>query len=201
MAIYAPKAKPAVQIEPGTYIARCYSMVHIGTVAFDYMGQKKVLNKVRITFEFPTELHEFKQGEGEKPFSLSQEYTLSLHEKSKLRPVLESWRGKKFTDEEIEKFDISKLVGVPAMVSVIQNEKGYSNISSITKLPKATECPPQVNESFILDYEENWSEEKFNKLPEFLRNKISQSDEYQKMKGIATENIPTPDSDPEAIPF
>lgn len=58
-------------LEPGTYLARCYSMIHIGTIQEEFQGEKKTMNKVRITWELPTELKEFKQGEGEKPYSVS----------------------------------------------------------------------------------------------------------------------------------
>lgn len=186
MSIHIPKPKVSEQIEAGTYIARCYSMIHIGTVEFEYQGQKKSSNKVRITFELPTETKVFKEGEPARPYSISAEYALSLHKKSNLRPVLEGWRGKAFTDEEAENFEISKLVGVPAFLNIIHNEKGYAEISSISRLPKGMECPPQVNTSQILDYE-NFNEELFNSLPDFLKKKIESSVEYKKMKGTYQE--------------
>ena len=105
-------------LEAGTYPARCYSMVHIGTIQEEFQGEKKTMNKVRISWELPTELKEFKQGEGEKPYVLSKEFTLSLHEKSSLRAFLKSWRGKDFTEEEAKSFDVTKLLGVTCMLSL-----------------------------------------------------------------------------------
>lgn len=206
MAIKIPKSAPQVQIEPNTYIARCYSMVHIGTVEYDWMGEKKQANKVRITFELPTETKVFKEEEGPKPLVISGEYSLSLGKKAKFRPLLENWRGKPFTEDEAADFDVSKLVGVPAMISVIVNDKGYAEIGSIVKLPKGTECPPQVNPSQILDYD-NWDEEQFKKLPEFIQKKIMSSVEYRRMKGTYVEDMGSPGADTagvinvEDIPF
>lgn len=204
MGIKAPEVKPSFQVEAGTYIARCYSMVHIGTNSFEWQGVTKKTNKVRITFELPTELHVFKEGEEAKPCVISKEYSLSLHEKSKLRPILEAWRGKKFTEEEIKDFDLTKLVGVPAFISVIHNEKGYAEIASISKIPKGMECPPQVNPSVTLDYE-NFNPEIFDKLPEFLKLKIKSSEEYKKMMGETVEEIVEPSAEEEvdanSIPF
>ena len=81
-------------IEAGTYPARCYSMVHIGTITENINGEEKTNNKVRVTWELPTELKEFKQGEGEKPWVVSKEYNLSMHEKSSLIKDLKYWSGK-----------------------------------------------------------------------------------------------------------
>ena len=186
MPIHVPKSQVKPQVEAGTYIARCFSMVHIGTVSFEWQGKVSQSNKVNITFELPFEKKVFKEGEEEKPLVISAEYGLSLHKKSNLRPVLESWRGKTFTDEEADNFEISKLVGIPAFLNIIHNEKGYAEIASISPLPKGMACPAQINPSQILDYE-NFNEELYNKLPEFLQKKIQSSVEYQKMKGTYKE--------------
>ena len=201
MSIIAPKPIAKVQVEAGTYIARCYSMIHIGTLGYEWQGEKVLTNKISITFELPTEMREFGDKKEMKPIVLSQEYGLSLGKKSKLRPLLESWRGKVFTDEELENFDVSKLVGVPAFISVIHNEKGYAEIASISKLPKGTECPPQINKSQVLEYD-NWNQELFDKLPEFIKKKITSTPEYRKLKGLQ-EPMPEPDEslDPNSIPF
>lgn len=184
--IHIPKPAVAEQIPSGSYISRCYSMLHLGTTYFEYKGEEKMSNKIRITFELPTKLKVFKEENGEQPMVISAEYGLSLHKKSKLRPILEGWRGRAFTDEEIDNFEVSKLVGVPAFINIIHNEKGYAEISSISGMPEGMECPPQINASQILDYD-NFDEELFEKLPEFLQDKISKSVEYQKMKGTYKE--------------
>ena len=54
-----------------------------------------------------------------RPFEVSQIYTLSLHEKSNLCKHLESWRGKRFTDQEKLGFDIEKLIGVNCQLQII----------------------------------------------------------------------------------
>ena len=200
MSIFIPRQETREQVPAGSYASRCYSMVHIGTVSYEFKGETITQNKVRITFELPTETRVFKDGEEAKPMVISQEYTLSLHEKSKLRPMLEGWRGKKFTEEEANDFEISTLVGVPAFISIIHNDKGYATINSISKMPKGMECPPQVNASVILDYE-NFSELVFEKLPEFLKAKIMTSVEYKKLKGIKTGDEPVLDKDGNEIPF
>lgn len=171
-------------IEAGTYPARCYQMVHIGTVTENVMGSEKTLNKVRITWEIPTELKEFKAGEGEKPYVVSKEFTLSLHEKATLRKFLESWRGKNFTDDEAKSFDITKLLGVACMISIThkttQSGKTYAEISNVSPVMKGFTVPPQINPSVELNYE-NFDFNVFNSLPEYIRNKMKESVDYKKM--------------------
>jgi len=75
----------------------------------------------------------------QKPYEVSQIYTLSLHEKSKLSSHLESWRGKKFTDEERAGFDVEKLIGVSCQVQVVHKitDGGtYANVQAVVPLGK-----------------------------------------------------------------
>ena len=167
----------------GNHIARCYSMIEIGTIEDEYQGEMKTLKKVRITWELPLETKVFKPENGEQPYSISKEYTLSMHEKANLRRDLESWRGKGFTETEAHRFDITKLLGVACMLNVIHKVSKAGNdfaaISSITPLAKGTSCPDQVNKSFEFGYAE-FSQAKFDALPEWLRDKMKPTPEYKK---------------------
>lgn len=195
MSIIATNKGGGNNIEPiptGNYPARCYSMVHIGTVEENILGTIKILNKVRITWELPTELKVFKEENGEQPIVISKEFTLSMHEKSTLRNYLKNWRGKDFTEEEANAFDITKLIGVPCMLNITHKkskdgQRTYAEIGSISTIPKGFECPPQINESFIFTYE-NFNENNFNKLPEFIRLKMITSEEYKKLKSGGVEH-------------
>lgn len=175
-------------IAAGTYAARCYSMVHIGTLSEPYMGQVKEQNKVRITWELPTELKEFKEGEGEKPYVISKDYALSLYEKANLRKHIDSWRGKALTEDEAKCFDITKLLGVDCLISIIHKtsadgKKTYPEITSISRLPKGMVCPAQINPIFEFNYDP-FDQEKFMSLPEWLRKKMETTPEYKKAIGF-----------------
>lgn len=177
--------KPQSNYEPipaGSYPARLYSIIVIGTEFFEWMGEKKSSKKIRLTFELPTETKEFKEGDGEKPFVISQEFGFSMGKKSKMRPMVEGWLGKSFvSDDEAYEFDIESLLGKDCLLSVAENEKGYSFISNVSPMPKGMKCPVQVNPSTMLSFD-NWDEELFEKLPEFLRDKISKTPEYKSMR-------------------
>lgn len=173
-------------IPAGNYAARCYQMLHIGTVTEYIMGAPKTLNKVRIGWELPTERRTFKAENGEQPFVISQEYTLSMHEKSNLRKMLASWRGKDFTEKEAESFDITKLLGQPCMINIIHKPSKkdasivYEQISGITPMPKGMKCPAEENKIQVLSFDD-FNTALFDALPDFIKDKIKGSKEYQGM--------------------
>tara|TARA_R110002126_G_scaffold142181_2_gene287745 strand:+ start:1626 stop:2243 length:618 start_codon:yes stop_codon:yes gene_type:complete len=189
-------------IEAGSYAARCYSMVQLGTNEEIILGVTKELHKVRITWELPTEMKVFKEENGEQPMVISKEFTLSMHEKANLRQFLETWRGKSFTEDEAKSFDITALLGKPCLLSishkVAKNNNTYANISGVNLLPKGMECPPQINDTFELSFD-NWDETKFASLPDFIKSKIVTSREYKAMIEPRTTNDTTTTDDD--IPF
>lgn len=75
-----------------------------------------------------------------KPFAVYKRYTASLHEKANLRHDLESWRGKKFSPEELKSFELERLIGVNCQIQVLHKEgkngKTYANAVSIVPAGK-----------------------------------------------------------------
>lgn len=179
---------PRELIPAGNHIARCYSMVHVGTNKEMIMGAEKILNKVRITWELPQEMRVFDESKGDQPMVISKEYTLSMHEKSNLRKDLESWRGKGFTEDQAKSFDVAQLLGVPCLLNVIhraaKNGKEYANISSITTLIKGMECPVQVNETFEFNFTDKFDPQLVESFPDFIKDKIKTSSEYKACIGM-----------------
>ena len=187
-------SKPRELVPAGSHIARCFSMVHVGTVEEVYMGKAKKLNKVRITWELPEEKRVFEEGKEEKPMVISKEYTLSMYEKANLRKELEGWRGKGFTEDEAKSFDISVLLGVPCLLSVVHKKveatgKEYATISSISKLGKSMTCPPQINQNFEFNFTDKFNLEVLNAMPDFIKNKIKESDEYKAINNPQEQDL------------
>ena len=187
MAIIAKSTGESTQrelIPAGTYIARCYSIVHVGHVKQTYLGEEKLVDLVRFTWELPTELRCFSADKGEQPCAISKEVTLSMNEKSTLRQMIGQWRGKAITDEEAKLFDIAKLLGQPCMLNLIHQpskanpEKVYERIAGVMPMMKGMTCPAQTNPSFefsVCDY----NQAKMDSLPNFLQEMIRGSKEYQ----------------------
>jgi hypothetical protein len=156
--IYATNESKQRELLPaGTYIARCYQMIHIGTVTENILGKEKTLNKIRIGWELPTELKVFDENKGEQPLIISKEFTLSLNEKSTLRQYLKNWRGKDFTEDEARKFDVTALIGATCVLNIIhktaKNGNIYAEIGNISPMIKGSFCPPQFNASLVFSYE------------------------------------------------
>jgi len=185
MGIYAEKKEGDFkQVNPGLYVARCYSMIEIGTVEQDYLGERKNVHQVNIIWELPTEKAIFNEANGEEPYVVSKTYTLSMHEKANLRKDLESWRGKGYTEAETKRFDITKLIGQPCMLNIIHEpgksdpSKMYVKIASVSPLMKGQDCPPQINPTKLLSFED-FNYELFETLPDWIKDKIKLSEEYK----------------------
>ena len=179
----------------GNHVARCYSVVDMGIQEVHWKGVAKQQHKIRIAWELPNELME----DG-RPFSISRKYTLSLNEASNLYQDLVAWRGKAFTSEELEGFDVFAVLGAPAMINIVHNpsEDGsrmYANVGSVAPLVKGLECPPLVNDLVKFSLEE-YSQEVFDALPDWMQKQINRG-------GIEPEVAPSPQpgADDDDIPF
>ena len=118
-----------------TMQAVCYDVWPLGKQRSVFKDEVKILDKVRIAWELDETIP---KGEyAGKRFTISAAYTLSLHKKAKLRLMLEAWRGRPFTEEELKGFDLEKLIGINAMLTVVHSEDGqYANVGSVVKPPK-----------------------------------------------------------------
>ena len=174
-------------IEAGSYPARIYQIIHIGTVA-GYQGQFQ--NKVRIGFELPTEMHVFDEKKGPQPRVISQDYTLSFSEKANLRKLIVACDPKAFELDDnglVEEFDVESLMGKSLLVTIGNKPKKdgtgiYAFLEGVTRLPKGMVCEKAINDPIKLSYD-NWDNEVFEKLPDFIKEKIKGSDEYKAMTG------------------
>jgi hypothetical protein len=120
----------------GVHRAACIGLYDLGTQSGGQYGPKP---KILIQWELIDE----PMDDG-RPFVVSQRYTLSLSEKSLLRPMLESWRGRAFTVEELKAFDLFTVLGKPCQVQVIHETskttgKTYDNVVAVMPLGKGTQ--------------------------------------------------------------
>jgi hypothetical protein len=178
-------------VPAGTHVARCYQIIHIGTVPDTFQGEDRLVDKVRLVFELPLETADF--GKGEQPFSIGRDFTLSMHEKSGLRAFVQSWLGKAMSDSDASKFDIGTLLGKEAMVSVMHRTantgRTYADLKGASPLAKGMTCPPQVNSAFLLDYDSQDFDLRFKMLPEWLQNKVSSSAEFSQRLDKAADQM------------
>lgn len=192
--------KPKELLPAGAYIATIYSVVQLGTMKGEYAGKETRKNKIRITWELPEEMREF---DGEmKPMVVGKTYTASLFEQAKLRPIVEGILGE--IDED--NFTAENLVGKSCMVQLAPAEylgNEYMDVVSATMLPKSVPAPKQINPSVYIDYQEGWKEEVYEALPQWMKDKMAESEEMRERSLAKGSGIEYPDSEisPDDIPF
>lgn len=183
MSLRTPQTN-ASKFEPapaGWHVARCFAVIDLGT-HFDAKWDKET-HLVRIGFELPSALRE----DG-KPFAIYKRYTLSHHEKSRLRGDLEAWYGMKFNTAKLNEaggFDLSKIIGRPAFLNIMHEQvedTTYANIVGIGPLPKNMTCPDPINETILFSLSE-FDKAIFDKLSDKTKQQIMESGEYKVMTG------------------
>ena len=135
---------------------------------------------------------------------ISKEYTVSLGEKANLYGDLVSWRGRDFTEEELQGFQIKKILGANCLVNVVKNKKGYSQVAAVAKLPKGMTAKKGTYQ-LLYDMDEGVTPIPED-VPEWIVKKIKASSEYLALEGGET-NLPgnySPDQETppdDSVPF
>jgi hypothetical protein len=79
--------------------------------------------------------------EGGRRFTVSKQYTASIHEKAELRKDLKGMKGRDLNADEMKKFDLEKLLGTPCTVFVEQAEsqdgRVFANVKIVSKPGKS----------------------------------------------------------------
>lgn len=154
-------------VSTGTHPAVCSMLVDLGLQQSTFNGEIKTQHKIYMRFDVPGE-----RSDDDKPLSVGTTVTASLHKKGNLRGMLESWRGRAFTEAELQKFDISTVLGKPCMLNVLEEQKGdktYANIKAIMALPKGLPVPPLEGKTVLY----TGQPEVLATLPEWLQKKIA----------------------------
>lgn len=200
------------RVAPGLHLARCYRIVDLGTQKTEFKGQIKFQRKVMLGWEIlgtDDRNKPIRMADG-RPFAIFKNYTLSWADSSNLRQDLQSWRGRPFSSEEVQRFDLKNILGAFCMLNVIdhqsKNGRTYSNINGVTPVPpmiKAAGLPAGVNPPELFNLSQpDW--EMYEKFGEGLKMKISASPEYQKIRGKSDyddSDIPVQDPEEDGVPF
>ena len=198
------------KLQPGIYAGTCYQIVDMGTRDEVYNGETSKKTQVIITFEVTEALepnnNEVQMQDG-RPFAVSGTYTASLFEQAKLHQHLVSWRGKAFIEEELQGFDMSKLLGCTARIEVAHTKpspdgKGGGNpkIHNLQRPDGGIKVVDTENEkrSFDLDVFCNFKKDPatpggkamsdmFDTFPDWQQGKIEDSYEYKAAVGKSTD--------------
>lgn len=157
----------------GTHLARCIGLTDVGTHASEWKGNPIRRRQILVKWELPME----KRNDGQ-PFVVSNFYTLSLSEKANLRADLINWRGRDFTRQELEGFDLKNILDVGCQVTITEKENGKIKVSGVTGLPKGVDLPERHNDLvyFDLDF---FDQTIFDSLSDGIKKIVADSEEYQ----------------------
>lgn len=192
-------------IDPGLYHAVCVSIFDLGTQKGGDFGKGvKMQRKAYVEWEIPDERIDL-EVDGKTvnvPRKQRQKYTLSLSDKATLRKHLDAWRGRPFTPEELEGFDVLKLIGANCLLNLIHKQaedgsgKIYANIASISPLMKGT--PKRAPESKTVFFSFDDGVLPGDDVPGWIRKIMEGSPEYRALSGAKPAqagNAPPPFDD------
>lgn len=185
-----PEGQDFDPIPAGTVQAVCYAVVDLGTQYSEYY--KKSARKVQVVWEVPEYRIELER-EGRQvnlPRAISKRYTLSLHSKAQLYSDLVSWRGRDFTQDELECFDLFTILGANCLLTIThtkKDDKTYANVASVAKLMNGmdqikSENPPV--RYYLPEDQMNIPEG----VPDWMKEIIGKSEEHQMVNHAAADN-------------
>lgn len=186
-------------LAPGTYAAVCDQVVFLGKQETAY-GIKE---QVWLRWQVPSERLEWeKNGEPkEGPMVIGAIVGANIHEKATLGKWLAAWRGRPFTDEEKKRFDLFNVLGNGCLLTVVHNDskgKTYANVSAVANLVKGMEVPKV--EGDVIRYSAD-EPQMFDRLPEWLRNKVSAQVKEEPAVWAGRPDPDTPADPNDDIPF
>ena len=165
------------KLENGVYTAVSSAIIDLGLQRNEQFG--KTQRRFMMIWNI---LGEDVEINGEKqPRTISKEYSFSLNEKSTLRKDLQAWRGKPFSEEELQGFNILAVLNKACQLQIIleeKNSKKYNNIAGIMSLPKGSSVQALEN-TYYFDMEDPETWENYCKIPNWIQDKIKKAENLE----------------------
>ena len=176
-----PKVPP---VPAGTYRGR---LVHVMDIGEQLVKGKKgdyYQNQVVFTFEL---IGKTREVDGKVvAVDLSRTFGYTNGENSAFRKFVQDWTGTKFSNEAWVEFNPGVLLNKVAMVGVVHNETGeYANISNAVQ-PLEGDIYPEATMPLLHFDMDEWDDGIFEKLPDWAKERIKLSTQYQKDHAPAT---------------
>lgn len=191
------------KVPPGAHFAICNMVVDCG-LQEGFNGKPQ--HKIYIRWEVPDERVSYEKDgkEIEGPCSIGNLYTLSLSEKANLRKVLENWRGRAFTAQELQGFDITQVLGKCCQIMVTHSEDGkYANVTGVMGISKDQKARAQnvqpENKPIAYSIDEH-NQLVFSQLPNWLKEKI-ENRLKEPTEAVPSSGRATDDDFSDDIPF
>lgn len=174
----------------GVFPARCIWVIDLGTQISDGIFGHSEKHQMYINWELVEE-----STVNGSPLTIGAFFTASLHKKATLRATLESWRGRAFTAEELNGFDIAKLINAPCLISVKHQPKAdgsgiRAQVSGVMAPMRGQVIPSAREATVLLDLDAPDAKIKVEALPEWLQNKITITPEWARISGFDATPVP-----------
>lgn len=192
-----PKREP---IPAGIKTAVCSAVIDLGEQESKWKDKVKVGRKILFIWEIPSETIETE--DGTFPRTINKQFTLSLHERSGLRKMLQAWRGQSFAPGEDEEFDVKSMLGKGCMLSVVHTlskdgSTTYANVDSVMGLPDGVPAP-KATHLIYFDLDAPTAMDDLEMLPEWIQNRIKDGITYKLMTSGAMDAKPwVPEDEPD----
>ncbi len=181
-------------LDEGTHLSICDAVIDVGLQNTPWGSQQE---HVHMRFEVPAERVQFiRDGEElDEPMTIWARFNKTLNRKATLRKDLESWRGRKFTEEELQGFELFNVAGKPCLITVVHNQtadRTYANISGIAQVMKGQEIPAQELDAILFSPDDT---DQYKDVPEWLQKKF---DERVEIEEVPDNVIDMPQGEPVA---
>lgn len=154
----------------GMHNARIIRFLELGTQETEW-GDKFMC---QIGFELVDESAVFNEEKGEQNFTKFRDYFRSLSPRSDMGKVVRAALGD--IEDEVEMDDI---LDQPVQIEITHTKDGkYANIKQVIAPPKG-KISKSENDVQSLYLDENFDQDVFDSLPDWLQEKIAGSDEFQ----------------------
>src|SRR5215471_13420387 len=173
MPIIAKAGTDFIPAPEGSHPAVCVDVVDLGILELTFNGRTEKKHMIRLVWQIN------ESAPNGKPFTVSRRFTLSLHKKAALRAVLESWRGRAFTDTELRGFDIETQIGMPCLLNVVHNSHDgstFANVAGVMRLPKGLEAPKPSDYVRVKDRQNSQDGQDRADLPDSASDLVSDDD-------------------------
>lgn len=165
----------------GLVNAKCYAVVDLWSQETEWKGDKKMQRKIQISFE-TDQMGTFWE-KWELPLALWNTYSFFITDNSNLYKDLSSWL---WWTQPNRMFNVFDLIGMTAevMVSHEITKKGKP-FAKIVKIKPGKKDWDLINTPVMFSLEQ-FNEDEFFKLPEFLQKQIQATPEYSIVIGEDT---------------
>lgn len=157
----------------GIHPAVCVDVIDLGLMESEYQGQIKMVNKLRLVFESEQKLPDGRN------FTITKNFTASLHPKARLAEFLGRWRGRPVAPGET--IDLGKLIGAccTLVISHQANTPGqtYACIDAVSKPTKALKASGYYDPAAARQRIADWKAKQQGQVP--MRPQVMGTQRFQ----------------------